>query len=220
LTEIIWSEIIPEVDRYVSASSAAKAALDTLVQSGCDRSRILRALYKYCGGSPDMVRAAKRDFRRKRDFILKLAKRLERRVVPEIKNAEQILEDAGFAVSSSAVEEIESYAEFLRDLANAVLKPPSSGRITARDQHLRFLAELVEIITGREHYAELTGLTAAVRFGYAGDPGTATAANIGRLVRRIRSEGPLDFEYLQEPDELKKLSTNADKTRPSGPTQK
>jgi hypothetical protein len=219
LKEIIWSEIIPEVDRYVSASPVAKAALDTLVASGCDRSRVLRALYKYCGGSPDIVRAAKRDFRWKRDFVLKLAQRLEKRVVPEMKNAERILEDAGIALSSTVVEEIESYAEFLRDLANAVLKRPSSGRITARDQHLRFLAEMVEIITGREHYAELTELTAAVRLGYAGNPGTATAANIGRLVRRIRSEGPLDFEYLQELDELKNCRRTRTKPRPSGLTQ-
>jgi len=215
LAEIIWSEIIPEVERHVSASPAAKAALDTLVGKGCDRSRILTALYAYCGGSQDMVRAVKKEFRWKRDSISKLAERLEKRVVPEIKKAESILDDAGFAVSSSAVEVIESYAEFLRDLANAVLQAPGSGRITARDQHLRFLSEMVEIITGREHYVELTELTAAVRLGYTDDTGTATAANIGTLVRRIRRQGPLDLEHLQELEELKEL-----KPRPSGPAPK
>jgi hypothetical protein len=203
-TVINWMEAIPESERHIASNTAAKAALDGLEASGCDRGRILRALYMYCGGTPEKVSAVKKKLRWQRGFILKLAKQLEKRVVPDIKRAERILDDAGIAVSSSEPEALESYAELLKRLADAALKRPSSARVTGRDQHLRFLAEMVAITTGREHYAELAELAAAVRMGYTGEPGNATADNIGRLVRRLRRRGPLDLGSAQELEELRK----------------
>ena len=78
----------------------------------------------------------------------------------------------------------------LKKLADAALKRPSSDKISGRDQHLRFLAEMVAVTTGREHYAELAELTAAVRVGYTGEIVDATADNIGKLVRRMRRQEP------------------------------
>jgi hypothetical protein len=206
--EISWPETIREVERHINSEPAARAALDKLTKLGCDGERILKALYTYCGGTEAEVRAAKEDFGTQRRSILKLTAKLETTIVPEISEAEGILREAGFDVSSAVTAEaILAYAEFLKDLGNAVFGRPASGRVSGRDHHLRFIADMMKIVTGREHYAELAELIAAVRCGYTGDPGTVTATNIGKLVRRIRTEGPIEFEHSRELEELKRPKT-------------
>jgi hypothetical protein len=208
VTRIDWPAAIVETQRFIDGVPAAKAAFNELVARGCERERILRALYRYCGGGTDTVQTAKREFARKRSQLLNLVTRLEKRVIPDLTEAESILHDAGIEISSSFVSDtIRSYADLLRGLTDAVLGRPASGRVTGRDHHLRFLAEMVKIVTGREHYAELAELIGAVQLGYTGKPETRTAENIGKLIRRLRRQTPLEFEYSQELDELKSLST-------------
>jgi hypothetical protein len=194
-SEIVWEEVLAEMQGHIGSRPAAKSALDRMVNLGCDRQTILRRLYMYCGGTPDMVRVTKGEFRRKWRSVLKVSKQL-REMAANINKARDILADAGFVVSSPRTcEIILAEAEFLEQLANTFLKDLASDRVTGRDHHLKFLAEMFERITGRPHYGQLADLTGAVRQGYTGDPGEATAEDIRQRVKRY---GALDVASAAE----------------------
>jgi hypothetical protein len=159
----------------------------------------------YCGGSPEMVRATKGQLQTNYRFILRLAAHLRERVVPQVKTAERILDEAGFTVHSG-IEEIEGYAELLVKLADLSLKRAASDKVSGRDQHLRFLAEMVARITGREHYAELAKLTGAVKFAYTGEIWDVTAETIGRKIRKLRRLDSIDDCSARELEEFSNLA--------------
>jgi hypothetical protein len=157
--QINWETVLSEIQREIEESPAAKAALNKLVQLGCDRRLILRKLYMYCGGSPEHVLAAKKQFRWRWKFILKLSERLKADA-KDINRAKDFLLDAGLDMVCDTEERLSSYAELIERLGNSLLKDLASRRITARDHHLIFLAKMTEKIARRPHYRELADLVA------------------------------------------------------------
>jgi len=96
---------------------------------------------------------------------------------------------------------LRSDAEFLERLANTIIKDLATKRISGRDQHLVFLAKLIERKTGRKYYPELAELANAVRSIYDSKyKAEHTADSIRKLVDRY---GPLDFESAWELEDVR-----------------
>src|SRR5580704_11538829 len=104
--EIIWAKVIPEIEKHIAKfdaefqrewearvglkvtrqshkgtdpseeTSTAKAALDKLVELGCEREKILCLLYMYVGGDPKKVGAVKKAFAWQRKHLLSTAQAL------------------------------------------------------------------------------------------------------------------------------------------------
>lgn len=99
-----------------------------------------------------------------------------------------------------------SEAEYILTLANTFGKEYSSGRTSGRDHNLVYLAKMVEIITNRQHYEELSSLVQAVRWGY--DPGCKkedTAETIRDLVSRNQ---PVDLVFESKLEKLRQPRAN------------
>jgi hypothetical protein len=80
-------------------------------------------------------------------------------------------------------------------------KDLATERISGRDQHLVFLAKMIELKTGRKYYPELAELADAVRSIYDSNyRAEHTADSIRKLVDRY---GPLDLESAWELEDLR-----------------
>jgi hypothetical protein len=198
--EIIWEHVIPELEKNIAKTNSAKAALDTVVRAIGDRNRVLRKLYNFGGGSPDLARAVKAAFSQRRKYILKVSQNM-REVAGEIEKAHKYLCDMDLAVHSDCANTLRLHADFLERLANTIVKDFATKRISGRDHHLVFLAKMIELKTGREHYRELAELADAVRSMYDSTyRADHTADSIRKLVDRY---GPLDFESARELEDVR-----------------
>ena len=111
-------------------------------------------------------------------------------------------------VHSDCANTLRSHSDFLKRLANTTVKDLANKRISGRDQHLVFLAEMIELKTGRRHYRELAELADAVRSIYDSNyKADHTADSIRKLVDRY---GPLDFESAWELEERNTNNSSAE----------
>ncbi len=199
--KIDWEDLIPELEKHIAQRNSAKAALDTVVRAIGDRDLVLRKLYNFGGGSPKLVRAVKAAFSERREYILKVSHNM-RDVAAEVEKAHKYLSDMGLDVHSDCANTLRSYADFLKRLANTIVKDLATKRISGRDQHLVFLAKTIELKTGRKYYRELAELANAVRSIYDSNfKAEHTADSIRKLVARY---GPLDFESAWELKDVRK----------------
>jgi hypothetical protein len=193
--EIDWAQVIPELEEHIGKSDRAKAALDTLVGAGCDRELVLRKLYEFGGGTPEQASAAKAAFSERREYILKVSRNLQD-VAKEIEKAHKYLSDMDLDLQSDHANTLRSHSDFLKRLANTFVNGLATKRISGRDQHLVFLAKMVELRTGRKYYRELAELADTVRSIYDSNyQAEHTADSIRKLVSRY---GPLHFESALE----------------------
>jgi hypothetical protein len=197
--EIDWEHVIPELEKHIAKTNSAKAALDTVVRAIGDRNLVLRKLYNFGGGSPELALAVKAAFAQRRKYILKVSQNM-REVAGEIEKAHKYLSDVGLVVHSDRADTLRSHSEFLKRLGNTILKDFANKRISGRDHHLVFLAKMVELKRGRKHYRELAELADAVRSIYDSNyKADHTADSIRKLVDRY---GLLDFESAWELEDL------------------
>jgi hypothetical protein len=198
--EIDWAQAIPELEEHIGKSNRAKAALDTLVRAGCDRELVLRKLYEFGGGFPEQASAAKAAYSERREYILKVSNDL-REVAGKIEKAHKYLSDMGLVVHSDRANTLRLDADFLKRLANTIVKDLATERISGRDQHLVFLSKMIELRTGRKYYLELAELADAVRSLYDSTyKADHTADSIRKLVSRY---GLLDFESARELEDVR-----------------
>ena len=198
--EIDWEHVIPELEKHIAKTNSAKDALATVVRAIGDRDLVLRKLCNFGGGSPELARAVKAAFSQRRKYILKVSHNM-REVAGEIEKAHKYLSDMSLVVHSDRANTLRLDADFLKRLANTIVKDLANERISARDQHLVFLAKMIELRTGRKYHRELAELAQAVRSMY--DPNYQvehTADSIRKLVDRY---GPLDFESAWELEDVR-----------------
>lgn len=187
--EIDFEYEVPELEKSIKGEPDARTALETLERLGCDRKQILRRLVMYGCGSAKDVQAVKGAFLRRRTYVLKLSKRLTE-VASEIEMANKYLADAGIDLSSPVSQQVQAHAEFLERMGNTILKDLSSQRISGRDPHLVFLAEMVKSVTGDPHYKELADLVNVGRLTSDKPDSLHTAGSMRKLIERF---GPLDL---------------------------
>jgi hypothetical protein len=198
--KIDWEDVIPELEKHIAKRHSPKAPLDTVVRAIGDRDLVLRKLYMFGGGSPAQASAAKAAFLERQKYILKVSNDL-REVAGEIEKAHKYLSDLDMVVHSDCANTLRSHSDFLKRLANTTVKDLANKRISGRDQHLVFLAEMIELKTGRRHYRELAELADAVRSIYDSNyKADHTADSIRKLVDRY---GPLDFESAWELEDVR-----------------
>ena len=198
--EIDWEHVIPELEKHIAKRNRAKAALDTVVRAIADRDLVLRKLYNFGGGSPELAIAVKAAFAQRRKYILKVSHNM-RELAGEIEKAHKYLSDMDLDLQSDHANTLRSHSDFLKRLANTILKDLATKRISGRDQHLVFLAKMIELRTGRKYYRELAELANAVRSIYDSDyQAEHTADSIRKLVDRY---GPLDFESAWDLEQLR-----------------
>jgi hypothetical protein len=195
--QVSRAQAILELEGHIRASPEADTALKTLVQAGCNEQTILWSLYQFCGGSPTEARDVKRAFETRRQYLLRVSRRLMR-LATDLQTARSYLSDMELeiVVPQNLIEQIPSLAAFLNELANTVVKRYAWKRTSGRDHHLVFLAMMIEQATGREHYKELADLVHTIRLAY--DPTydeTETAETLRNLVDRNR---PLDLASSPE----------------------
>jgi hypothetical protein len=148
----------------------------------------LWSLYQFCGGSPADADAVKRAFASRAESLLKISERLTG-LLSELETAKSYLSDVGFdyVCPQNFVELIPSVAGSIRDLTNRAVKRFASQRTSGRDHHLVFLVNMIEKVTGREHYKEVEDFVHATRLAY--DPTctkTQNAEALRKLVNRNR----------------------------------
>jgi hypothetical protein len=119
--EIDWEHVIPELEKHIAKTNSAKAALDTVVRAIGDRDLVLRKLYNFGGGSPELARAVKAAFSQRRKYILKVSHNM-REVAGEIEKAHKYLSDMGLVLHSERANTLRSDADFLKRLANTIEK--------------------------------------------------------------------------------------------------
>lgn len=193
--EIDWEHVIPELEKHIAKTDSAKAALDTVVRATGDRDQVLRKLYNFGGGSPELARAVKAAFSQRRKYILEVSDNM-REVAGEIEKAHKYLSDMGLVVHSDRTNTLRLDADFLKRLADTIVKDLATKRLSGRDQHLVFLAKMIELKTGRKYHRELAELVDAVRSIYDSNyKAEHTADSIRKLVDRY---GLLDFESALE----------------------
>jgi hypothetical protein len=205
--EIIWGHVIPELEKNIAKTNRAKAALDTVARAIGDRDLVLKKLYNFGGGSPELARAVKAAFSQRRKYVLKVSQNM-RDVAGEIEKAHKYLSDMDLVVHSDRANTLRSDADFLERLANTIVKDLATKRISGRDHHLVFLARLIESKTDRKYYRELAELADAVRSMYDSNyRADHTADSIRKLVDRY---GPLDFESAWELEERNTNNSSAE----------
>lgn len=165
--EVVWAEIIREMEGHIKAVPDAKDALDTLVTAGCNRKQILRHLYMFLGGSPEDARAVKKGFSRCRTQVTALVTHLKN-VADEIERVEHNLRYTGLMElrSGTLAEDMRHMTEFLSRLERTVIKDMASERISGREKHFVLLAYMVREVTRRPHYKKIGALADAVGVGY------------------------------------------------------
>jgi hypothetical protein len=149
--EINWEHVIPELEKHIAKRNRAKAALDTVVRAIADRDLVLRKLYNFGGGSPVLALAVKAAFAQRRKYILKVSHNM-RELAGEIEKAHKYLSDMNLDLQSDHANTLRSHSDFLKRLANTIVKDLATERISGRDQHLVFLAKMIELRTGRKYY--------------------------------------------------------------------
>jgi hypothetical protein len=193
--EIIWAKVIPEIEKHIAKfdaefqrewearvglkvtrqshkgtdpseeTSTAKAALDKLVELGCEREKILCLLYMYVGGDPKKVGAVKKAFAWQRKHLLSTAQALNN-TASEVNRAEANLAFMGNDVSNGPADAMRSYSELLKSLADTTFKDLASGRVSARDHHLVELANMIQRVTRARLYKEIAVLVDRVGEAY------------------------------------------------------
>jgi hypothetical protein len=165
--EIVWTEIIPEIESHIRQVPDARKALATLVIAGCDRERILRYLYLFLGGSPDDAKAVKKGFSRCRAHVSVHVARLKN-LADEDERIEGILRYAGLLdlAGGTLTEAMRHRAEFLSLLGKTIIRDMSSGRFSGREKHFVLLAKMVREVTGRPRYREIGELADAIGMAY------------------------------------------------------
>jgi hypothetical protein len=201
--DLDWDAIRKELSDYFNSNEDAKHAkdaLERLVAAGCDERSILQNLYLFCGGNPEAMRdlRAALDFAGCRKRMLDIAALLQK-TQSGIRVAEQLLEDLGFTHNLTPdCSSLVRYADFLNRAAKIAYSNLASRRIGGRDQHLVYLCRMVEYVTGREHYGEVTDLVNATRQLY--DPSsteTETAESIRKRVSRHGIDLGSELELIE-----------------------
>ena len=199
--EIVWQEVLPELEKRIASNVVAQAALRELEQAGCSRRQILERLFMFAAIPAADVQAAKAAFSKRRKSILALSNRLKS-IAKVIERSKVDLADMGFEVYSEEQEEVRSYADLLEHLADTSIRDLASARVSARDHNIVFLCKSIERVTGRPHHKEVGELIDAV--GRAFDPSwpeTHTAEKVGKLIGR--------WLELRTPSSRKKARTAA-----------
>jgi hypothetical protein len=194
--ELDWDAVIKALIGHFRSNdeaSTAKEALARLVAAGCDEKEILQNLYAYCGGDPRAMQALRVaiDFGRCKKRMLAIAELLQK-ASSEIEPAEQLLTDLGLSHTMKPdVSSLEKYADLLRRVGKVAYRKLASKRISGRDQHLVYLARMIDALTGKPHYRELADLVNAMGLLY--DPGTTKIETAESIRKRVSHYGLLDL---------------------------
>jgi hypothetical protein len=203
--EVDWHRAMSEVAGCIATDKVASSALATMTGLGCDQDRIFRKLYEYAGGSPEDAAAVKEAYRRRRDGVRKVAKRLEE-VASEIEKAVGYLSDAQIDLVTQTPDDLRSLAEFFSRFGQTILKDLASGRVSSRDHHLVFLAKMFEQTTGKPHYRELAELANTVGRFY--NPNYRHIDTAESMRKRIERYGLLDLGSKSELEVLRQKRRN------------
>lgn len=146
-------------------TSTAQAALDKLIELGCEREKILRLLYMYVGGDAKKVGAVKKAFGWQRKQLLRTAQALNE-TASEVKKADGNLAFMGIETHGGPADGMRSYSDLLKRLADTFFKDLASGRVSARDHHLVALANMIQRVTRATLYKEIAALVDRVGTAY------------------------------------------------------
>jgi hypothetical protein len=164
-----------------------EAALKGLVSAGCQEELLLKGLYAYCGGDPKIAQEIKTDFRRHRERMIALSKQLLQDA-DEVKACEDLLRKDGLVMhfAPQTRQLMGTTASVIQRIADKLFSRIASGRVSGRDDNIRYLAEMVRNVTGRPHYKELADLVQATRDAYhkkTQPDRVANAESIRKLVK-------------------------------------